>query len=127
MLLEITAGGYTFKARYEDEAAPKTVEAFKKHLLGLTSKIIHVRWSGQAGWIPFGDLDLGIKPENGTCYPHPGELVIYPGGVSETELLLAYGYGWQPLRDDHRRQREPCCLGRKVPLGRCPRDFVPRN
>ena len=72
MLLEITAGGYTFKARYEDEAAPKTVEAFKKHLLGLTSKIIHVRWSGQAGWIPFGDLDLGIKPENGTCYPHPG-------------------------------------------------------
>ena len=92
MLLEITAGGYTFKARYEDEAAPKTVEAFKKHLLGLTSKIIHVRWSGQAGWIPFGDLDLGIKPENGTCSPHPGELVIYPGGVSETELLLAYGY-----------------------------------
>ena len=39
-----------------------------------------------------GDLDLGIESENGTCYPHPGELVIYPGGVSETELLLAYGY-----------------------------------
>ena len=89
MLLEITAGGYTFKARYEEEAAPKTVEAFKKHLLGLTSKIIHVRWSGQAGWIPFGDLDLGIKPENGTCYPHPGELVIYPGGVSEKAGQLA--------------------------------------
>ena len=50
------------------------------------------RSMSQAGWIPFGDLDLGIKPENGTCYPHPGELVIYPGGVSETELLLAYGY-----------------------------------
>ena len=37
MLLEITAGGYTFKARYEEEAAPKTVVACKKHLLGLTS------------------------------------------------------------------------------------------
>ena len=46
----------------------------------------------QAGWIPFGDLDLGLDPENGTCYPHPGEIVIYPGGVSETELLIGYGY-----------------------------------
>ncbi len=34
----------------------------------------------------------GIGPENATCYPNPGELVIYPGGVSEAELLLAYGY-----------------------------------
>lgn len=51
-----------------------------------------MRWSGQAGWIPFGDLDLGIQPEDGTCYPHPGEIVLYPGGVSETEILLAYGY-----------------------------------
>ena len=44
------------------------------------------------GWIPFGDLDLGLGPENATCYPHPGEIVLYPGGVSETEILLAYGY-----------------------------------
>ena len=39
-----------------------------------------------------GDLDVGVGPENATSYPHPGELVLYPGGVSETELLLAYGY-----------------------------------
>ena len=91
-MLEIKAGGFTFLARYEEEAAPATVVAFRKKLLPLSSKIIHVRWSGQAGWIPMGDLDLGIAPENGTCYPHPGELVIYPGGVSETELLMAYGY-----------------------------------
>jgi hypothetical protein len=39
-----------------------------------------------------GDLDVGIGPENATSYPHPGELVLYPGGVSETELLLGYGY-----------------------------------
>lgn len=89
--LEITAGGFTFRARYE-EAAPKTVAAFRDKLLPLDSRIIHVRWSGQAGWIPFGELDLGLDPENGTCYPHPGEIVIYPGGVSETELLIAYGY-----------------------------------
>jgi hypothetical protein len=51
-----------------------------------------VRWSGEAGWIPFGELDLGLGPENATSYPHPGEIVLYPGGVSETEILLAYGY-----------------------------------
>ena len=46
----------------------------------------------RGGWIPFGDLDLGLGPENATCYPNPGEIVLYPGGVSETEILLAYGY-----------------------------------
>lgn len=91
-MLEITAGGFTFKARYEEEKAPKTVAAFRSKLMPLTSRIIHVRWSGQAGWIPFGDLDLGIEPEDGTCYPNPGEIVLYPGGVSECEILLAYGY-----------------------------------
>ena len=69
-----------------------TVAAVRRGLLPLESRIIHVRWSGEGGWIPFGDLDLGIGPENATCYPNPGELVFYPGGVSEAELLLAYGY-----------------------------------
>ena len=40
---------------------------------------------------PFGELDLGLGPENATCYPQPGEILLYPGGVSETEILLAYG------------------------------------
>lgn len=91
-ILEITAGGFEFKARWEEESAPKTVAALREKLFPLESKIIHVRWSGQAGWIPFGELELGVGPENGTCYPHPGEIVLYPGGVSETEILLAYGY-----------------------------------
>jgi hypothetical protein len=90
-MLEISAAGFDFVARFEEEAAPQTVAAFRR-LLPLDSKIIHVRWSGEGGWIPFGDLDVGIGPENATCYPNPGELVFYPGGVSETELLLAYGY-----------------------------------
>ena len=60
-MLEIKAGGFTFLARYEEEAAPATVAAFRDKLLPLDSKIIHVRWSGQAGWIPMGDLDLGIS------------------------------------------------------------------
>jgi len=90
-VLEITAGGFSYRAILEEDAAPATVAAFRR-LLPLESRIIHVRWSGEAGWIPFGELDLGLGPENATCYPHPGELVLYPGGVSETEILLAYGY-----------------------------------
>lgn len=90
-MLEIAAGPFSFRAQLHEGTAPQTVAAFRR-LLPLDSRIIHVRWSGEGGWIPFGDLDLGIGPENATCYPSPGELVIYPGGVSETEILLAYGY-----------------------------------
>ena len=90
-MLEISAGGFGFRATFEEEAAPATVAAFRK-MLPLESRIIHVRWSGEGGWIPMGDLDVGIGPENATRYPSPGELIFYPGGVSETELLLAYGY-----------------------------------
>jgi hypothetical protein len=91
VVLEIDAGGFRFAARLEESDAPRTVAAFRR-LLPLQSRIIHVRWSGEGGWIPFGDLDLGLAPENATCYPNPGEIVLYPGGVSETEILLAYGY-----------------------------------
>jgi hypothetical protein len=90
-MLEIDAGGLEFRACFEEDAAPQTVAAFRG-MLPLESRIIHVRWSGEGAWIPLGDLDLGIGPENATRYPSPGELIFYPGGVSETELLLAYGY-----------------------------------
>jgi hypothetical protein len=89
-MLEIAAGGFEFVARFVDDA-PKTAAAFRR-LLPLESRIIHVRWSGEGCWIPMGDRDVGIGPENATRYPSPGELIFYPGGVSETELLLAYGY-----------------------------------
>jgi len=90
-MLGISAGGFDFEARFEEDEAPLTIAAFRR-LLPLESRIIHVRWSGEAGWIPFGELDLGIGSENATSYPNPGEIVLYPGGVSETEILLAYGY-----------------------------------
>jgi hypothetical protein len=89
-MLEIEAAGFAFRARLEEVAAPATVEAFRR-LLPLESRIIHARWSGEACWIPFGDLDVAIGPENATCYPAPGELLLHPGGVSETELLFPYG------------------------------------
>ena len=90
-MLEIVAGESRFTARLEEEAAPATVAAFRR-LLPLESRIIHARWSGEACWIPFGELDVGIGPENATSYPSPGEILLYPGGVSETEILFPYGH-----------------------------------
>jgi Protein of unknown function (DUF3830) len=90
-MVRITSGDFTFTARLEDDTAPETVAAFRK-LLPLDSKIIQARWSGQSAWIPMGDLDVGIGPENATSYPAAGELLLYPGGVSETELLFPYGH-----------------------------------
>lgn len=90
-MLRIQAGGFEFEARLEEDDAPQTVAAFRR-LLPLESRVIHVRWSGESMWIPFGDLDVGIGPENATRYPNPGEILLFPGGVSETELLFPYGH-----------------------------------
>ena len=89
-MLEIAAGDYRFVARLEEELAPETVAAFRK-LLPLESRIIHARWSGESCWIPFGELDVGVGHENAVCYPAPGHILWYPGGVSETEILFPYG------------------------------------
>jgi len=89
-MLEIRAAEFEFSARLEEDAAPQTVAAFRR-LLPLESRVIQARWSGQSAWIPFGELDVGIGPENATSYPAPGEILLYPGGVSETEILFPYG------------------------------------
>ena len=88
--VDITAGPYKFVARLEEKLAPKTCVKFKT-LLPYNERIIHVRWSGEGCWIPLGDLDLGLTYENHTSYPAPGQFILYPGGISETEILLAYG------------------------------------
>ncbi len=89
--LKITAGPFTFDARFETEAAPKTVAAFEKHL-PFKSQVVHVRWSGEGVWIPLGERDFGVGYENHTSFPAPGQIILYPaGGISETEILLAYG------------------------------------
>src|SRR3712207_3717052 len=88
--LRIVAGPFSFDARFEDALAPKTCAAFRRHL-PFRSKVIHVRWSGEGVWIPLGDLQFGVDYENHTSYPAPGQIILYPGGISETEILLAYG------------------------------------
>ena len=89
-VLKIKAGPYTFGARLETELAPQTCAAFSARL-PFESQIVHVRWSGEAVWIPLGDMDFKVGYENHTSYPAPGQVLLYPGGISETEILLAYG------------------------------------
>ena len=89
-MIEIAVGDIRFVARLESERAPRSVARFRT-MLPLRSKIIQARWSGEAGWIPFGELDLDLGYENHTSYPAPGHLLLYPGGISETEILFPYG------------------------------------
>jgi len=88
--LKITAGPYEFDARLERERAPLTCAAFAKSLPFVT-EVMHVKWSGECVWSPLGDMDFGVGHENPTSYPSPGQFILYPGGISETEIMLAYG------------------------------------
>jgi Protein of unknown function (DUF3830) len=90
-LLRIVVGPLQFRARMEEADAPETCAAFSK-LLPFKSKLVHARWSGEAAWIPLGERNLGVsKYENHTSYPAPGQVLLYPGGFSETEILFPYG------------------------------------
>tara|TARA_B100001105_G_scaffold97874_1_gene78017 strand:+ start:1345 stop:1773 length:429 start_codon:yes stop_codon:yes gene_type:complete len=92
--IRITAGGHTFMAETHPDA-PETVAAFLK-LLPYRQKLIHVRWSGEGCWVPLGDYVLEnegrrVGFENHTSHPSVGDVLFYPGGYSETEIILAYG------------------------------------
>ena len=88
--IEIKAGPYAFRARWEDSQSPRTCAMFRG-LLPYAEKIIHVRWSGEACWIPLGGREFGVGFEDPTSFPAPGQVIFYPGGFSETEILVAYG------------------------------------
>jgi hypothetical protein len=88
-LIKITVGGLQFLGETHPDA-PLTVAAFTK-LLPYRQKLIHVRWSGEGCWVPLGDFQLGVGFENHTSHPSVGDMLFYPGGYSETEIILAYG------------------------------------
>lgn len=89
--VSISAGPLRFVGRLEEEAAPATCALFRS-LLPYRSKVLQARWSGFAAWVPlsFRD-DVKLPPENATTIPGAGELLFYPGGVSEVEILVPYG------------------------------------
>lgn len=88
--ITIEAGGHSFKARMERERAPKTCDRFLE-MLPFENKVIHSRWSGEAVWIPMGDFETKLDFENHTSHPSRGDILFYPGGFSETEILFVYG------------------------------------
>ncbi|RDI29285.1 DUF3830 family protein [Pseudacidovorax intermedius] len=92
--IRIQAAGFDFVAETHPDA-PQTVAAFLQ-LLPYRQKLIHVRWSGEGCWVPLGEFRLTndgapVGFENHTSHPSRGDVLFYPGGYSETEIILAYG------------------------------------
>lgn len=88
--LRLTIGPETFQARLRTDLAPRSC-AWLAARLPLRLKLLHARWSGEACWAPLGDVDPRLPHEDATGFPAPGEAVLYAGGVSEPEILIAYG------------------------------------
>jgi hypothetical protein len=88
--MRLTVGDIVLWGALEEERAPATCAAFRT-LLPLSATLLHVRWSGESTWVPLGDLALGVGTENAIHRPAPGQILFYPGGVSETEILIPYG------------------------------------
>jgi hypothetical protein len=88
--LRIVIGGIPFVAELLEEEAPRTCEAFLA-ALPIEGRVIQARWSGEAVWFPMDDLGIDVEQENATCHPSRGDLLYYPGGESEREMLIPYG------------------------------------
>jgi hypothetical protein len=89
-VLTVTIGPLAFTATLETERAPRTTAAFLARL-PFEGQLVQARWSGESGWVPLGDYDLGVAYENATSYPAPGQVLWHPPGLSEAELLVPYG------------------------------------
>jgi len=89
-MIRISVGDLVFGATLEHARAPATVAALLR-LLPLSGSLLQARWSGEAAWMPLGSLDVGVGPENDTQRPAPGQILLHPHGISETEILIPYG------------------------------------
>ncbi len=75
------------------DLAPRSCARLEE-LLPYHGKIIHARWSGESCWSPLAAIWRSgsiLPPENATCHPAPGEILLFAGELSEPELLIAYG------------------------------------
>jgi len=88
--MKITIAGRDFDAVLEEQKSPQTCAAFER-AMPFQSQVVHVRWSGEGVWVPLGDMDFAVGYEDATAYPAPGQVLLYPQGKSETEILIAYG------------------------------------
>ena len=104
-MIRIRVADLVFRARLEWDYAPQTCAALLR-LLPLSGSLLQARWSGEAAWFPLGTLETGVGAENDTQTPLPGQVLLHPHGISETEILIPYGatvFGSKagPLRGNH--------------------------
>jgi hypothetical protein len=91
--VRMTIGTEAFSARLRCDLAPRSCAQFEE-LLPYRGKVIHARWSGESFWSPLTAVwpsGLILPPENAIGEPAPGQVLLSAGGVSEPELLIAYG------------------------------------
>ena len=88
--INIWIGEASFAAEFEFDKAPNTCNAFQS-TLPFKSKLVQARWSGFSMWIPLGDREFNVGYEAPLSYPAPGQILLYPGGISEVEILIPYG------------------------------------
>jgi hypothetical protein len=88
--LKISIGGIPFVAELLEDEAPETCKAFLG-VLPIRGKVIQARWSGEAAWFPMDEWGIEAPFENHTSHPSRGDLLYYPGGISEKEMLIPYG------------------------------------
>jgi len=88
--LKITIGGIPFIAELLERRAPETCRQMIA-ALPIEGMVIQARWSGEAAWLPMDEFGIEPPLENATSYPSRGDLLYYPGGVSEKEMLIPYG------------------------------------
>lgn len=86
----VRIGSSVLSARLEPDRSPRTVDAFLGRL-PWRGQLVHARWSGEALWMPLGEMKLYDSYENPTSYPAAGQVLWHPAGVSEAELLVPYG------------------------------------
>jgi hypothetical protein len=92
-VLDLEIGATRFSAALRRDLAPHSCERLMS-LLPYHGTVIHARWSGEALWSPLGSAWAAgqyIPPENATCEPQAGQVLLYAGDLSEPELLIPYG------------------------------------
>jgi hypothetical protein len=90
MKIRITIGKIEFIAKMHLDRAPETCRLLLEKM-PITGKVIQARWSGEAAWLQMDPYGIEAPQENATSYPGPGQILFYPGGVSEKEILIPYG------------------------------------
>ena len=85
----VSIGPCRFGGRWQTAEAPVSV-AWLASRLPIEGRLLQARWSGEAGWLPLGDMPK-LAPEDATAYPSPGQVLLYAGAESEPELLVPYG------------------------------------